>query len=105
MMQNFRVGQRLVMSVNFFDSDPSLGDTLVGPSSQNPNPTAKCVSIPAGRVPSNFFLFSPDDPSYPGGYEMFVNNGHWQGGWVVQSIVTPDNHYLYAYPTQTPCRP
>jgi hypothetical protein len=105
MMQNFRVGQRLVMSVNFFDSDPSLGDTLLGPSSQNPNPTAKCVSIPAGRVPSNFFLFSPDDPSYPGGYEMFVNNGHWQGGWVVQSIVTPDNHYLYAYPTQTPCRP
>jgi hypothetical protein len=105
MMQNFRVGQRLVMSVNFFDSGPSLADTLVGPSSQNPNPTAHCVSIPAGRVPSNFFLFSPDDPLYPGGYEMFANNGHWQGGWVVQSIVTPDNHYLYAFPTQTPCKP
>jgi|SRR5436309_2402197 len=113
MMQNFRVGQRLIMSVDFFDSGPSIVDTLEGPSYQNPNPnppafpyvfSARCVSIPAGRVVSNFFLYSPDDPSYPNGYEMFANNGHWQDGWVAQSIVTPGNHYLYAFPTQTPCK-
>ncbi len=113
MMQNYRVGQRLIMSVDFFDSGPSIVDTLAGPSYQNPNPnppafpyvfSAKCVPIPAGRVPSNFFLYSPDDPSYPNGYDMFVNTGHWQDGWVVQSIVTPQSYYLYAFPTQTPCK-
>jgi len=113
MMENFRVGQRLVMSVDFLDSGPSIVDTLDGPSYQNPNPnpptfpyvfTARCVTIPAGRTVSNFFLYSPDDRGYPNGYEMFANSGRWQGAWVVQTIVTTDTHYLYAFPSQTACK-